>query len=119
MLSRIALLLAAILWVVMNVLLWRAEYGHSVSTGSVVPPALIWKKMLTAADPSSLSIFHHAKKVGFCHWTTSVGEQLSAPREDTPATPEGMVQRITGYRVQLEGNLMASNSPGRIRFESS
>lgn len=119
MVSRVALLLSAILWLIMNILLWRAEYGHSASTGSAVPPFIIWKKMLTAPDPSSLSIFHHAKKVGFCHWTTSVGEQLSALREDTAGTPEGMVRRVTGYRVQLEGNLTVSNSPGRVRFESS
>lgn len=110
---------AALFWILMNVLLWRAEYGRQPSAGSAVPPSMIWRRILTAPDPSSLSIFHHGKKIGFCHWTTSVSEELSSLRVDAPAPPEGMVRRITGFRLQLEGNLTGLESPGRLRFDGT
>ena len=114
---RAALVLAAAFCIVMNVLLWRAEYGHTASMGSAVPPSIIFRKMLTAPDTSSLSIFQHSKKIGFCHWMTSVGEDMARLKEDT-SSPEGMVGQINGYSAQLEGSLMGAESPGRVRFES-
>jgi hypothetical protein len=84
---------------------------------TTIPPEVVWQKMLTAPDSSSLSIFHHGKKIGFCHWLTSIGEELSkAKEEDEP--PEGMVGgRLSGYRIQLEGNLALPDSPTRARFD--
>ena len=37
MINRIAFACVALFWVVMNVLLWRFEYGAHNSTGSPVP----------------------------------------------------------------------------------
>lgn len=100
----------------MNLLLWRAEYGHRDRMAASVPAEVVWQKMLTAPDTSSLSIFHHGKKVGFCHWITSVGEELAqAKEEDEP--PEGMVGHVSGYRIQIEGNLAQPDSPNRVRFD--
>lgn len=118
MISRVALILVTAFWVTMNVLLWRAEYGQQGSAGSSVPAEVVWRKILTAPDSSSLTILHHGKKVGFCHWMTSIGEELSQIQEDT-GSPEGMVRRITSYRLQLEGNLSSDKVGNRIRFESS
>jgi hypothetical protein len=118
MIYRIALILVTAFWVTMNVLLWRAEYGQRGSAGNAVPAEVVWRKILTAPDSSSLTILHHGKKVGFCHWITSVGEDLSQIQEDT-GSPEGMVPRIMGYRVQLEGNLSSDKAGNRIRFESA
>jgi hypothetical protein len=118
MTSRIALFLVTAFWVTMNILLWRAEYGQRGTAGSAVPAEVVWRKILTAPDSSSLTIFHHGKKIGFCHWLTSVGEELSQIQEDT-GSPEGMVRRIIGYRLQLEGNVSTDKAGNRIRFESA
>ena len=118
MISRIALILITAFWVTMNILLWRAEYGQRGSAGSSVPAEVVWRKILTAPDSSSLTIIHHGKKVGFCHWKTDVGEALSQIEEDS-GSPEGMVPRIMGYHVQLEGNLSSDKAGNRIRFESA
>src|SRR5438552_13877136 len=116
MISRAALILITVFWITMNVLLWRAEYGPQRAAGASVPPELVWQKMLTAPDSSSLSIFHHGAKIGFCHWMTSVGEDLSKLKGDE-APPEGMIERVTGYRIQFEGNLSLPDVPGRVRFD--
>lgn len=118
MLSRLALTVITLFWVAMNVLLWRAEYGAAPSAGAAVPAAVIWQKMLTAPDTSSLAVYHHGKKIGFCHWMTSVGEELSKLSEED-AGPEGLLERVAGYRIQLEGNLTLENSAQRIRFDGS
>jgi hypothetical protein len=118
MISRIVLILVTAFWVTMNILLWQAEYGERGSAGSSVPADVVWHKILTAPDSSSLAIFHHGKKVGFCHWRTSIGEQLSQIQEDS-GSPEGMVPRIMGYRLQLEGNVSSDTAGNRIRFESA
>src|SRR5437667_7086729 len=116
MISRAALILITVFWITMNVLLWRAEYGPQRAAGASVPAEVVWQKMLTAPDSSSLSIFHHGKKIGFCHWITSVGEELSKAREED-GPPEGMVGRMSGYRIQIEGNLAQAGSANRARFD--
>lgn len=118
MISRIALILVTGFWVTMNVLLWRAEYGQHSSAGSAVPAEVVWRKILTAPDSSSLTILHHGKKIGFCQWMTSIGEELSQIQEETGA-PEGMIRRIMGYRLQLEGNVSSDHVGNRVRFEGS
>jgi len=113
---RSALILITLFWVVMNLLLWRAEYGDRDRMAASVPAEVVWQKMLTAPDSSSLSIFHHGKKIGFCHWITSVGEELSKAREED-GPPEGMVGRMSGYRIQIEGNLAQAGAANRARFD--
>jgi hypothetical protein len=71
MITRITLLLIAAFWVVMNVLLWRAEYGTRGS-GISVPADLVWRKILTAPDASSLTVYSGSEKTGFCEFSTSV-----------------------------------------------
>ena len=118
MIYRSALILITLFWITMNVLLWRTEYGHYQTPGTQVRPEIIWHKILTAPDSSSLSIFQRGKKIGFCHWITSVGEDLSkTTEEDTP--PEGMVGQVNGYRIQVEGNLGLGDSAMRARFDGS
>ena len=117
MAARSLLLLLTIFWVSMNVLLWRAEYGGRPGLESMVPAHIVWEKMLTAPDSSSLTIFHKGKKIGFCHWITSVGEALEKlSANETP--PEGMVGKIVNYRLELDGNVMLDNSADRLRFDS-
>ena len=49
MIPRITFLAITMFWVVMNVLLWRTEYGVRGS-GIAVPVDLVWRKILTAPD---------------------------------------------------------------------
>jgi hypothetical protein len=117
MLSRILLIALTAFWVTMNVLLWRAEYGARPGVGSSVPPHVVWEKILTAPDSSSLTIFYRGKKIGFCHWITSVGEDLAKmSANDEP--PEGMVQKIVNYRLELDGNVILGEVTDRLRFDS-
>lgn len=118
MISRIVLIVLTLFWLTMNVLLWRAEYGRHGSAGSAVPADVVWRKILTAPDSSSLSIFHHGKKIGFCHWTSRIGEELAQITEDS-SSPEGMIRHIRGYGLQVEGNVSSDEVGNRIRFESS
>src|SRR5437763_16707299 len=95
----------AAFWITMNILLWRAEYGARAALGTTVPAHVVWTKILTAPDSSSLTIYQSGKKIGFCHWITSVGEDL-AKLSAGESPPEGMVQKIVNYRLDLDGNVM-------------
>ena len=122
MIPRLVLLLVAVFWVVMNALLWRAEYS-SRSTGLSVPADLVWQKILTAPDPSSLTIYRNGKRCGFCQFATSVEQAMSALEEDT-LPPEGLLKRA-GYQIRFDGNVNIGEFTnrfafnGRIQFQSS
>src|SRR5215468_2687458 len=119
MIHRAVLILLTGFWLAMNVLLWRSEYGQRKQGGAPMPAEVVWQKMLTAPDTSSLTIYHHRKKVGFCHWITSIAQDLSMTKEEA-LPPEGMVGSVSGYRVQLEGNLATDNdSANRLRFDGN
>src|SRR5262245_49487477 len=118
MLSRAALFLIIAFWVTMNVLLWRSEFGRRDALTATVPMEMVWRRVLTAPDNSSLEIFHHGQKIGFCRWAPEVGEELAAQQlSGEGAPPEGMVRRLTGYRVDLGGNLALKEVAGRVRFD--
>jgi hypothetical protein len=72
--------------------------------------------VLTAPDSSSLKVFYHGDNIGFCHWTTSVGEDLAKLKDDA-LPPEGMIERVTNYRIQLEGNVAVKDLRNRARFD--
>ena len=101
-------------WVTMNVLLWRAEFGTRDPAGSPVPVDVVWRKILTAPDSSSLSILKDGKRVGFCHVVTSVGEEF-AKLDETP--PEGMVEKVKNYVIKFDGNVALSEYGVRLRFD--
>ncbi len=67
--SRIFFAAIAGFWLVMNYLLWRSQSAAHTAIGSEVPPEIVWDKILTAPDNSSLEIYDHDQKIGFCHWT--------------------------------------------------
>src|SRR6516162_8972026 len=117
MAARFIFIALAAFWITMNVLLWRAEYGARAALGSSVPAHVVWNKILTAPDSSSLTIFRKGKRIGFCHWITSVGEDLAKMSSgETP--PEGMVRKIVNYRLDLDGNVMLGSPSERLRFDS-
>lgn len=117
MLPRIAFLLITIFWVVMNVLLWRAEYLGKDTLGSAVPVEMVVQKILTAPDNSSLEIFHHGQKIGYCRWAANVGQDLADRMEKEDLSPEGMVDALSNYRIDFEGNIALGEFSNRLRFD--
>jgi hypothetical protein len=113
MIPRLAFFLVAAFWAVMNVLLWRAEYGAR-GGGVSVPPDLVWQKILTAPDTSSLTLYQDGRKTGFCLLSTSV-EQAMAELEDDKLPPEGLLKQA-GYQVRFDGNVSAGDFAQRLAF---
>src|SRR5690349_6315045 len=111
---RATFILVAAFWVTMNVLLWQTEFG-SRRQGGAVPVETVWEKILTAADDSSLTVFHEGKLVGACHLRTAVGEEWSkVGDENVPAGPLG---KNRGYGLRLDGSTVVPELTNRLRFE--
>ena len=97
----------------MNVLLWRAEYGARGS-GIAVPVDLVWRKILTAPDASSLTVYQGAQKTGFCEFSTSIEQAMAVLDEDKPP-PEGIVKQA-GYQIRFDGNVSLGDFTNRLTF---
>lgn len=113
MINRIAFACVALFWVVMNVLLWRFEYGAHNSTGSPVPAEVVWEKVLTAPDSSSLNIFERGRRIGFCRWSTSVSEAF-ARLDQAPTSSE--IAKVRKGRVRFDGSVRIPDVRGRLHF---
>ncbi len=98
----------------MNYLLWRAEYSSN-GGGEPVPVELVWRKILTAPDASSLSIYQEGERSGFCEFSTSIEMEMAKLDEDRPP-PEGIVTRA-GYQIRLNGNTSLGDFTNRLRFD--
>jgi hypothetical protein len=114
MTSRLTFLGIAVFWVTMNVLLWRAEYG-SRGGDMPVPFELVWRKILTAPDASSLSVYQNRERMGYAEFSTSVGQSMATLDEDK-LPPEGLVKRA-GYQVHLAGNVALGDFTNRLKFD--
>jgi hypothetical protein len=112
MISRITFFLIAGFWVTMNVLLWRTEYGAHGGEISV-PVDLVWRKILTAPDASSLNIFQSGQRTGFCDFSTGVGTAMAELDENSPP-PEGAAH--AGYKIQMNGNVGLGEFTNRVHF---
>lgn len=115
--NRVYFPLIALFWVVMNVLLWRAEFGGGREFGSAVAADVVWQKILTAPDDSTLEISLNGKKTGYCRWSANTGEEIATGKvgqEEAP--PEGMVRHLSRYTIDLEGNILQERGAGRLRF---
>lgn len=118
MLNRLAFAFILLFWLVMNVLLWRSEFKGQNELGSDLPVEVVWKRILTAPDDSALEISFQEKKIGYCRWRANIGEELAtgkAPSDESP--PEGMIEKLSGYTIDVEGNLIWLESGARFRFE--
>ena len=114
MLARPTFLAIATFWLTMNVLLWRAEYGsHNGETP--VPLELVWRKILTAPDASSLSVYQNRDRTGYCEISTSVGQEMAAVDADKPP-PEGLAKRA-GYQIHLAGDIALGDFTNRVKFD--
>jgi hypothetical protein len=114
MVPRVTFFLIAAFWVMMNVLLWRAEYGSHGGEISV-PVDLVWRKILTAPDVSALTIYQDGCRAGFCQISTSVEQAMAALDENTVPS-EGLVAQ-SGYQIHLDGNLSFGAITNRVRFD--
>ena len=117
MFNRFYFPLIALFWIVMNVLLWRAEFGGGREFGSAVSTEVVWQKILTAPDDSTLEISLNGKKIGYCRWGANAGEGLATgkiSREDY--LPDGMVKQLDNYTIDLEGNVLPGQPARRVRF---
>ncbi len=114
MISRLTFLGITIFWVTMNVLLWRAEYGQQ--GGDIpIPLDLVWRKILSAPDPSSLSVYDHGERTGYCEVSTSVQQAMAKLDADRPP-PEGLVMDA-GYQLHVNGNLSFGDFTNRLKFD--
>jgi len=114
MMTRATFIAIAVFWVTMNFLLWRLEYG-SQGNEAAVPEALVWRKILTSPDTSTLSIYQDGERSGFCEFATSVETEMAKLDEDKPP-PEGVVTRA-GYQIRLSGNTSLGDFTNRLRFD--
>jgi hypothetical protein len=112
---RVAFFLIAVFWAVMNVLLWRAEYGPR-GGGVPVPADLVWRKILTAPDISSLTIYQDGRRIGFCEFSTSV-EQAMAQTDEGQLPPEGYTTR-SGSQIRFSGNFFVGDITNQFRFDT-
>jgi hypothetical protein len=114
---RILFTTVTMLFVTMNVLLWRSEWAGRGRFGAGVPTRVVWEKVLTSPDNSFLEIRHHGAKIGRANWVASI-EEAFPDQDDPELPPEGMVKRVTGYRLDFDGSLTLSDFP-RARFYMS
>lgn len=112
--ARLTFLAIAVFWLTMNGLLWRSEYG-SQSGQMPVPPQIIWRKILTAPDASSLSVYQNGERMGYCEFSTSVGQEMATFEGNTPP-PEGLAKRA-GYQIHLAGNVALGDFTNRVKFD--
>ena len=73
--------------------------------GNKVPASLVWKKIMTAPDNSSLEILHYNERIGFCNWAVQAGETplVTGKAESEEYLPEELTKTVTGYTVSLDG----------------
>ena len=118
MFSRILLTGVTLFWLTMSFLLWQSEFGGKGRLGGTIPVAVVWKKILTAPDNSTLEIRHHEQKCGYCRWTANVGQDAAADRvlSEDPADA-AMVTALDSYRLDLDGNIVLEGTPSRLRFD--
>jgi hypothetical protein len=117
MFNRLYFPLIVLFWIVMNVLLWRAEFGGGNEAASAVSTDVVWQKILTAPDDSTLEISWNGKRVGYCRWVANVGEELATGKiASEDYVPEGMIRQLGRYTIDLEGNVLLGEPASRMRF---
>jgi hypothetical protein len=116
--SRIFFAAIAGFWLVMNFLLWRSQSSAHSQIGSAIPVAVVWDKILTAPDNSSLDIYDHDKKIGYCQWTATTGSAAQALNQSLSEdyAPNGLIPQPSGYGLSLDGDA-AFFGANRVRFE--
>lgn len=116
--GRIALGFITAFWLLMNFLLWRAEYGGGRETVSEVPVEMVARRVITSADRSSLTIQHQGQRIGQLQWVPSILEEASDGRSGGTYEPEGMVRKASGYLLETDLSLNGEEPSSRWRVVS-
>jgi hypothetical protein len=116
MLKRLYFPLVILFWGTMNVLLWRSEMGAGRETGNEVPTAVVWQRVLTAPDDSSLQVLCQGRRAGYSRWAANVGEEVATGKvASEDGEPEGRVRRLMGYTLDFDGNVLVGEGMPRLR----
>jgi hypothetical protein len=113
MTARLTFLAIVGFWLTMNVLLWRAEFGVHSGEASV-PIELVWGKILSAPDASSMSVFQDGQRMGYCEVATGLGQKMALLDESQPP-PEGLAASID-YQLHFAGNVALGDFTNRLKF---
>lgn len=106
---RIFYFAVVVFWAVMSFLLVQSEFGDLHSTGIPIPPEVIWRKVVLATDPSLLAMTLHGptNRLGSFKCVPGVVETAPVAGADGESElPEGMAASITGYTLDLDGNML-------------
>jgi hypothetical protein len=117
-LKAFAFAIIAAFWLTMNFLLWRSEFRAEDNLGASVPTDRVWERMLTSPDDSRLDIIYDGRKIGYARWIPNVGEEITTGKvlSDTAAL-EGEIKKLSGYTVDIDGNVLLEESRQRIKFD--
>jgi hypothetical protein len=114
--GRLTFLGVTLFWVVMNLLLWRREFGGGSSGGTPVSVDVVVEKLLTSPDPSTLELKYQGKTAGFLHWYPDPGEETQEVYSEG-YIPQGMVGGERSLEVRLEGNLTPPSGGAGLRLD--
>ena len=98
-------------WLVMNALLWRAEYGDT-GRGSRVSNDIVLDKIFNAPDASNLRVSQNGRSLGFIRWEIIPDEVYFGGTNQ----PAGRVESVMGYTLVLDGRLNVESLQGKLRF---
>lgn len=119
MFSRITFVLLLTFWLVMNFLLWRSQTSGHQPVSQKIPIEVVWNKILTAPDNSTLEILHYNDRIGICTWSATIGEapRIATEPQSDEYLPEELTTQVTGYTLGLEGRAsFNSNSVLHVDF---
>jgi hypothetical protein len=118
MLRKASFLCITGFWLVMNGLLWRAEFGGKGEGGTYAPVSLVWEKILSSPDDSGLAVQIGKDRVGYLRWAPNIGEEIATGKTGNENSDiEGRVRKLTGYTIHSDGNFILPEQAMRFRFE--
>jgi hypothetical protein len=115
--SRIFFIGVTAFWVLMNVLLFRSQWGGHTGFGNSIPIETVWNKILTAPDNSTLDVFNKGEMVGLARWEVGAANspQISSKILAQDYRPGQAAPKPSGYGLSLEGSGMI-NGTNHVKF---
>lgn len=110
--NRVLLIVLGAFWLTMSYLLWRSEIRGRYAAGSELPVEVVWEKILTSPDNSSLEIRRRGKRIGYLRWSASIGEETATGKRTDVEVPSGMIKRMTSYTIDADGGF---NNPESLQ----
>jgi len=101
--NRVLLIVLGAFWLTMSYLLWKSEIRGRYAAGSELPVEVVWEKILTSPDNSSLEIRRRGKRIGYLRWSASIGEETATGKRADVEVPSGMIKKMTSYTIDADG----------------